>query len=269
MSLSATVTGGELTYEVAGAGVPAVLCHQYRSVSADSSLGRALAPHLRVHAVNPRGLAGSGPVRGEDDLSMDGFAQDLSELRTTLGLDPWVAVGSSTGGMVALLHALADSQSVRALVLVSTAASQRFVQGSLADPTHPRAAEAQEAAALAKTDPAASVQRMFELSVADPKVTPSLPAGDDANNSQERMGNFMRTLPGFDLEPRLAELRIPALVIAGRHDPQIPVANGERMAEALPQARLHICEKSGHYPHIEQPDEFRAVVSDWIGDVLD
>ncbi|UNO38509.1 alpha/beta hydrolase [Streptomyces sp. MST-110588] len=268
MSTRVPVPGGELAYTVEGAGQPGVLCHQYRSVSTNGSLARALTPHLRLHAVAPRGMGGSGPVRDERDLTMEGFAGDLSAMREGLGLPPWVAVGSSTGGMVALLHALRDPAAVRGLVLVSTAASRRFTEGSLADPGHPRAGEAAEAMKLAAQDPALSARRLFQLSVADPERNPAPPAEDEAANSQERLASFMRELPAFDLEPELGAIKAPTLVIVGRHDPQCPPANSERLAEAIPSAQLHIFPESGHYPHIEEPERFRAVVEEWFAEAF-
>ena len=41
---------------------------------------------------------------------------------------------------------------------------------------------------------------------------------------------------------RLPELRIPALVVHGRHDPFFPVGNAEALAREIPDARLLVLE---------------------------
>lgn len=49
-----------------------------------------------------------------------------------------------------------------------------------------------------------------------------------------------------DLAPRLAALRIPALLLWGDADPISPVAVGGRLACLLPQARLHVIPGGDH-----------------------
>ena len=44
------------------------------------------------------------------------------------------------------------------------------------------------------------------------------------------------------------------MIVHGRHDRLIPVANAELMANQMPHARLEILERSGHLYPTEQPD---------------
>jgi pimeloyl-ACP methyl ester carboxylesterase len=48
----------------------------------------------------------------------------------------------------------------------------------------------------------------------------------------------------------------PALVIWGATDTLTPLAQGEALAAAIPSARLHVLEGTGHIPAIESPDSF-------------
>jgi pimeloyl-ACP methyl ester carboxylesterase len=52
----------------------------------------------------------------------------------------------------------------------------------------------------------------------------------------------------LDREPcwreRLPELALPALGVHGRHDPFIPVGNGEALAREIPGARLLVVEQA-------------------------
>ncbi|QIS22777.1 alpha/beta fold hydrolase [Nocardia terpenica] len=166
------ITRGAMEFDVDGMGAPACLVHQYRQVSTRQPIAEALLPRLRVHAVNPVGF---DLETTDTDLGMTAFADDLAEFHTAGAIPPWVMVGGSTGGMVALLHALRHPQRMRGLILVGTAASRRFTTGSLADPAHPRAAEAAAAHALLARGPegaAAYRTAMFQLGVADPTHTP-------------------------------------------------------------------------------------------------
>ena len=53
---------------------------------------------------------------------------------------------------------------------------------------------------------------------------------------------------------RLARIKVPAMIVHGRHDRMIPVANADLMAERMRGARLEILEHSGHLYPTEQPD---------------
>jgi pimeloyl-ACP methyl ester carboxylesterase len=49
-------------------------------------------------------------------------------------------------------------------------------------------------------------------------------------------------------------------VLAGRHDRTCPVAASKRMVELLPNAELHVFERSAHMTFVEEPDAFLGVV---------
>jgi pimeloyl-ACP methyl ester carboxylesterase len=68
--------------------------------------------------------------------------------------------------------------------------------------------------------------------------------------SRTQWGQVARRL---DYRPRLFEVRAPTLVLVGRHDPQMPVACAQELAVGIPNARLVLFERSGHYPFLEEP----------------
>src|SRR5262245_54265016 len=76
--------------------------------------------------VNPRGAGNSSPALSPDDLSMRRLAEDLERLRERLGHARWVVAGSSAGGYVGLLYAVAYPDALQGLILAATAPSGRF-----------------------------------------------------------------------------------------------------------------------------------------------
>lgn len=68
----------------------------------------------------------------------------------------------------------------------------------------------------------------------------------------------------IDYAPRLGEVQVPALVLAGRHDPQTPVSCSQTLVNGIPDARLHVFEQSGHYPYAEEPAEFTRVMGQFF-----
>ena len=68
----------------------------------------------------------------------------------------------------------------------------------------------------------------------------------------------------MDLRPRLKDIRVPTLVIVGRHDFITNVAMAEEMVKRIPNARLEIFEDSGHFALVEEPDHFHRVVQEFV-----
>ena len=66
--------------------------------------------------------------------------------------------------------------------------------------------------------------------------------------------------PLFDALPAIA---VPTLVIAGELD-AIGRPRAERIAAAIPQARLAIVDGAGHTPHDERPEAFRRLVTAFL-----
>ena len=57
-------------------------------------------------------------------------------------------------------------------------------------------------------------------------------------------------------EARLHRIRIPTLLLWGMHDRVLSEDYGKAYCEAIPSARWERMERAGHFPHIEQPDQF-------------
>ncbi len=65
-------------------------------------------------------------------------------------------------------------------------------------------------------------------------------------------------------EEELAALRQPTLVVHGREDRVIPMSNALRLLEVIPNARLHVFGRCGHWTHIEHAEEFNRLVADFL-----
>ena len=73
-----------------------------------------------------------------------------------------------------------------------------------------------------------------------------------------------REAPTMDLRPHLKNIKVPTLVIVGRHDFITNVAMAEEMVKHIPTARLEIFEDSGHFAVIEEPEKFYQVVKQFV-----
>jgi 4,5:9,10-diseco-3-hydroxy-5,9,17-trioxoandrosta-1(10),2-diene-4-oate hydrolase len=57
---------------------------------------------------------------------------------------------------------------------------------------------------------------------------------------------------------------MPTLLIWGEHDPLTPVTYGQRMAGAIPDARLVVLPRAAHNPMVDQPDAFNREVLNFL-----
>jgi pimeloyl-ACP methyl ester carboxylesterase len=73
-----------------------------------------------------------------------------------------------------------------------------------------------------------------------------------------------REVLGADLEPLLGAVRAPTLVVWGDRDDAVPLAVGERLAGAIPGARLAVLPRVGHNPMWEAPGAFDDLVEEFL-----
>ena len=71
-----------------------------------------------------------------------------------------------------------------------------------------------------------------------------------------------QTISAHDHLPGLTP--IPTLVVWGARDRLIPAGHAERARSAFADARVEIFEDAGHFPHLEEPERFAGVLSDFM-----
>lgn len=67
-----------------------------------------------------------------------------------------------------------------------------------------------------------------------------------------------------DQQKTLRALRVPALILGGRHDRLCPPRRQEFMAAMAWPSRLVIVEDAGHVPMLESPEAVTAAMVDWL-----
>jgi pimeloyl-ACP methyl ester carboxylesterase len=67
-----------------------------------------------------------------------------------------------------------------------------------------------------------------------------------------------------DQQRTLRSLKVPTLILGGRHDTLCPPRRQEFMAAMAPGARLVLIEEAGHVPTLEAPEAVTAALLDWL-----
>jgi 2-succinyl-6-hydroxy-2,4-cyclohexadiene-1-carboxylate synthase len=232
-----------------------VLVHGFtQNAQCWAGIDDALAAGREVLAVDAAGHGSADAVRAG--------LWEAAELIGDAG-GPADYLGYSMGGRLCLHLALAHPQTVRRLVLVSATAG-------IEDP-EARADRRQADDRLAsELEASGDVEAFVERWLASPLFA-NLPS--DRSGREARAANTVSGLASSlrqcgtgnqeDLWPRLPELTMPVLVVAGEADEKY-AGLARRMAAAIPAGQLALVEGAGHACHLEQPDRFVALVADFL-----
>ena len=216
--------------------------------------GRSWQPVLHALAARYRAVAPDLPGHGAfADRRPASFPASDAYLRA-LGADRFTLGGYSMGGRVALHAALSLGSRVERLVLIGASPGLASAEQ--------RAARAADDAALADRIDAVGLEAFVREWGAQP-LFDGMPRGIAELVEADRLRN---TAPGLaaalrglgtgvmpSLWERLGELAMPVELVVGERDEKFR-AVAERMAAALPDARLSVVPGAGHAVHLEAPD---------------
>jgi len=89
--------------------------------------------------------------------------------------------------------------------------------------------------------------------------------GASKSNQEAFLSYFQNFRIGQEyFEPRAHDLQTPVLVVWGKYDRFISSKLGVEIAEKLPNAQLEVIDKSGHYVHMDKPQELVQAVTRFL-----
>jgi pyruvate dehydrogenase E2 component (dihydrolipoamide acetyltransferase) len=255
-------TEPSLSIDVEGNGPPLLLVSGF---GVDKTSWRRQIDHLRqrftVISYDPRGIGASRPMPPES-LTIAAMAEEA--LAAAGDRESLTVAGASMGAAIALEVALARPAGVTALVLITPPIARDarleavlraslefdapqaegriramlpwFLSRGLLAEAPKREAAAQALRAMAARTPLATLRRHAQA-----------------------FGAWLGTRSAD-----LAQLSIPTLVIAGAEDVLVPGFHAERVASAIPGARLEVLEGAGHAVTIERADRVNELIEEFV-----
>ena len=214
-----------------------------------------LARKYRVVAFDMPGVGGSDEPA--NPMTVDDYAALTLAFCEKLGLpSELILVCHSHGGRVAL-RLMGDAQSplgVQKAVFIDT--SGVVPKRSVSFKVKLRTYKAVKALALSK--PFAPVFRGLYERMRDKR------SSADYKAASEVMRKTMSIVLNTDMTPFMPRVTAPVLLIWGEHDTATPLSDGVLMEKLIPNAGLAIIKNAGHYPFLDNPVQFDAVLNAFL-----
>lgn len=251
--------GARIAYSDEGEGRPLLFLHGLMADSAFFERQRSLADEFRVIAVDLRGHGRSpaGPV----PPTIRHLADDVMGLARALELEGAVGIGWSLGAAV-LWRVLAGPASNKFAGSVVVDMTPRVLNDEDWDLGLSRETCEARSQAISSDFPAfaaAAGQAIFAV----PGPGANRAAAAFAANDPAAIGALWESLVEEDFRSLLPSIRQPTLVVHGAHSHLYGADTAGHLVEALPSARAIAFDRSGHAPHLEQPELFNATLREF------
>lgn len=88
-----------------------------------------------------------------------------------------------------------------------------------------------------------------------------------SKRAQGKMYPIFKRVVTFDQTKDLPNIKVPALLIWGKEDSEVPLPIAKEMNGLISGSRLIIIENAGHNAHLDQPDLFYGTIKKFVGDL--
>jgi pimeloyl-ACP methyl ester carboxylesterase len=214
-----------------------------------------LADAYRCFAVELRGNGLPKPEAAAQDITREGYVDDVLAVADACGAQDFHFVGCSLGGVVGFELWKRAAQRVRSLTLVGSFASypdaHAYVDSVIAG--------VRESGSMERF----AVERARKL---------GMPPGRRADDTIAQMA--CKHIDSYEAATRatwtgdyrdiLARISVPTLVVCGEHDGIAPPQRSRELAQAIPHARCEIISGAGHVANADAPERFNQLLREFL-----
>ena len=264
----------EIHYFRAGSGPVIVVVHGLLCSRAQwSTLVEQLSRDYTVVAPDLLGHGQSAKPRG--DYSLGAHAATLRDLFDALDIRRATLIGHSFGGGIAMQFAYMFRERCARLVLVSSGGLGREVSILLRAPTLPGAEFALPllSASWLRQGAESAGRFLSRIGVRSSPDIEEMWRGYVSLGDAHARRAFVATVrsvvdPGGQTVSALQKLAVladlPVLLVWGARDRLIPSWHGVLAHQAWPGSRLEVFPRAGHFPHLDDPERFAALIRDFV-----
>ena len=263
----------QVHYREEGKGFPIVLIHgTASSLHTWNAWAKELKKTNRVIRLDLPAFGITGPNK-DADYSIKGYTTFLHTFLEKLQLEKFHLAGSSLGGNIAWNYAAEHPTKVEKLILVAASGLPTYKP----KPSIFKLAKIPVLSSLFLyvTPKILILKNLKEVYADDTKISDELVTR--YHNMVLRVGNRQAFVDRakadfkFDVKKntnKLKRIQIPTLLIWGALDRWIPLDNGKRMDELIPNSKLVVIPNSGHVPMEEHPKESLKILKSFLGPEL-
>lgn len=253
-------------YDLIGAPDAPVVCMSH-SLTSDHGMWAEQVPALlaagfQVLRIDTRGHGGSTATPG--DYSIEELAEDVISVLDGLGFTSGVHfIGLSMGGMIGQVIAADHPGRLASLMACCTASKWQGDTELMLG----RLRAVRESGTL-ESIVAANMERRY-----GPGYRERAPLRWEAlrqtflGTKLEGYFGCMNACLTHNVEPRLGQITIPALVLGGSEDPTTPPQDNREIAAHIPGGRYVEIKGGYHFPNVEFDADFNGIMLDWLASV--
>lgn len=257
---------------------PLILLHGGGVDSALVSFGSALVALGQRRRVIAPDIPGYGETEfPESAFSIPWYGDWVKDLISGYGFDRVDVGGLSLGGWITLEAAISHADVVRRVVAINPGGITekfKFMRTAKWVANHPRLENRMDRFSVSMGRRLIRMQLRASLGVKNASaLTDELidaviiggkrPRAGDAFAATQRWA-FNAGSEGLSLVSKLPEIRARTLIIAGRDDKLVPVADSIRASQLIPDGDLRVLEHCGHWLVRERPTEFVHAVNQFL-----
>jgi pimeloyl-ACP methyl ester carboxylesterase len=263
-------------YREHGRGDPLLLLHGLMTSSYSwRYVLDALGEHFRLIVPDLPGAGRSEKPRGSMEAAA--LAAWIGDFQSTLGITGCLAVGNSLGGYLCMRRALSAPDAFSRLVNIHSPAFPiprlHALRAVLALPGARKLL-----AAWVRRDPRKWAHQNVHYYDETLKSLEEASEYGAPLSSPEGVASFVSYLADTMSPRAFAEFAsdlarrkslgqafpVPLLLLYAREDPMVPPATGERLAAAVPGAKLVWLAESSHFAHVDSPDRVVPILIDFL-----
>ncbi|KJZ40363.1 MULTISPECIES: alpha/beta fold hydrolase [Pseudomonas] len=239
-----------------------LMLHGY---SADKNLWLRFARHFvgNYRVIIPD-IAGHGETGfkagGGYDIPLQ--AKRIIQLLDVCGVEKVHVIGNSMGGYIAAWLAATYPERIASVALIDpagvTAPEASDLERHLAKGHNPFLIHSRE-----------EFRRFYAMTMAEPPWVPGVVLDavaqryEQSRDELEEIFNDFRASP--PMEPILADIKCPALLLWGHKDRLIDVSSVAVWSKGIVDLRVHIWDHLGHMPMVEQPADTARLYREFLG----
>ncbi|MCO6461700.1 MAG: alpha/beta hydrolase [Saprospiraceae bacterium] len=186
-------------------------------------------------------------------VSVSGLVDFIDEFVEYMGFDKVHVLGNSLGGHIAILYALKRPERISSIILTGSSGLFESAMGN----TYPRRGDYN------------FIKKKTEATFYRPEVA-TKELVDEVYGIVNDRGKGIRIVATaksavrHNLENQLHNIVAPTCLIWGKNDTITPPFVADKFHELIKNSELYFLDECGHSPMMELPDEFNAILGDFL-----